>query len=166
LSREPLRAVVPLAERHEFGAFDCGVESLAHWLRRSARTAAASGTAVTYVLCRGDLVVGYYSLAMSSLAHDGASSRLRRGMPDPDPVAVVLLARFALDRSEQGSGLGGELLVDALRRCVRGAREFGARAIVVDAASEAAASFYRHFGFHELEGARLWRRVSDVEHAL
>ncbi|MGI8903867.1 MAG: hypothetical protein ACR2IP_09485 [Solirubrobacteraceae bacterium] len=50
-----------------------------------------------------------------------------------------LLARPALDQSERGAGLGGWLLVDALRRCVRGGREFGARAVVVDAIGEGAA---------------------------
>ena len=84
----------------------------------------------------------------------------------PDPVPVVLLARLALDRREQQRSLGGHLLVDALSRCVRGGKEFGARAIVVDAISEQAASFYRHFGFHDLEEGRLWRRLTDVASAL
>src|SRR6185437_16890199 len=97
-------------------------------------------------------------------AHDGAPARLRRGMADPVPV--VLLARLALDRAERGAGLGGDLCIDALRRCVRGAREFGARAVVVDAIDQNAAAFYRHFGVLELEGLRLWRRTSDVERAL
>ena len=39
----------------------------------------------------------------------------------PGPVSLVLLARLAPDRTEQRKALGGDLLVDALRRCVRGA---------------------------------------------
>jgi predicted N-acetyltransferase YhbS len=88
----------------------------------------------------------------------------RRGMPDPVPV--VLLARLALGRSEQGRLLGGYLLVDALARCVRGGREFGARAIVVDALSPQAGDFYRHFGFRDLDDRCLWRRMSDIARAL
>jgi predicted N-acetyltransferase YhbS len=84
----------------------------------------------------------------------------------PDPVPVVLLARLAIDRSEQGHHLGGHLLVDALRRCVRGGREFGARAVVVDAIDERAAEFYRHFDFHDFDARRLWRRLSDIAAAL
>ena len=56
---------------------------------------------------------------MSSVAHAGAPSRLRQGMPGP--VSLVLLARLVPDRTEQRKALGGHLLVDALRRCVRGA---------------------------------------------
>jgi predicted N-acetyltransferase YhbS len=164
LSAAPLRPVEALREDHSLNDFASGVEPLDRWLRQSAWTAAAAGTAATYVLCRGDRVVGYYALAMSSVAHAGAPARLRRGMPEPVPV--VLLARLALDLTERGTGLGGDLLIDALRRCVRGAREFGARAVVVDAVDSDAAAFYRHFGFLELEGQRLWRRISDVERAL
>jgi len=161
---EPLQPVRLLAQEHALDEFDCGVAELDAWLKRSARVAASSGTAATYVLGRGQRVAGYYALAMSSLAHEQAPSRLRRGMPDPVPV--VLLARLAIARSEQGRSLAGHLLVDALRRCVRGGREFGARAVLVDAINDEAAAFYQHFDFHELEGHRLWRRLSDIARAV
>ncbi len=139
---------------------------LSRWLVATARVAASAGTSATYVCCRGAHVVGYYALAMGSVDRTGVPSRHGRGMPDPVPV--VLLARLVVDRSERGQGLGAELLllVDALRRCVRGGREFGARAIVVDAIDDDAVAFYRHFDFHELEGGRLWRRLGDVARAL
>lgn len=153
-----------LAVEDRLDRFDSGVVELDRWLRNSARIAASAGTAATYVLRRGEAVVGYYALAMSAVTHDHAPSRLRRGMPDPVPV--VLLARLALDRTEQGRHLGGHLLVDCLRRCVRGGAEFGARAVVVDAIDERAAEFYRHFGFRDLGQGRLWRRLGDIAAAL
>ncbi|MGH8974212.1 MAG: MarR family transcriptional regulator [Acidimicrobiia bacterium] len=161
---EPLRPVELLADDRALDEFDCGMAELNRWLQRSARVAASAGTAATYLLCRGRRVVGYYALAMSSVAHEHASFRLRRGMPDPVPV--VLLARLAVAASEQGRQLGGHQLVDALRRCVRGGREFGARAVVVDGLDDDAVGFYEHFDFHHLEGHRLWRRLSDVARAV
>lgn len=164
MTSEELRPVEPLGDDHRVDAFECGVPALDRWLRNTARIAAAAGTAATYVLCRGDRIVGYYALAMGAVSHSGAPARLRGGMPDPVPV--VILARLALDRSEQGNALGGHLLVDALRRCMRGGREFGARAVIVDAVDDDAAAFYRHFGFHQLDDRRLWRRLTDVARAL
>jgi Holliday junction resolvasome RuvABC DNA-binding subunit len=38
--------------------------------------------------------------------------------------------------------------------------------VVVDAMTEDAARFYRHFGFHDLEDRRLWRRLTDIARAL
>lgn len=159
-----LRPVALLSVEDRLDSFDCGDDDLDRWLRNSAHVAASAGTAATYVLRRGETVVGYYALVMSAVSHDRAPSRLRRGMPDPVPV--VLLARLAVDRSERGRGRGGYLLVDCLRRCVRGGAEFGARAVVVDAIDERAAEFYRHFGFRDLDQRRLWRRLTDIAAAV
>jgi predicted N-acetyltransferase YhbS len=117
-----------------------------------------------YVSAFDDRVVGYYALAMSSVERVGAPGKLARGMPGQVPV--LLLARLAVDSEWQGQGNGGRLLVDALRRCVRGGREFGARAVIVDAVDEQAYAFYQHFGFKDFEGQRLWRKLSDIASAL
>lgn len=164
MSTDKLRPVELLSVEHRLERFESGVDELDRWLRNTAHVAASAGTAATYVLCRDEIVVGYYALAMSAVAHSGAPSRLRRGVPDPVPV--VLLARLAIDRQEHGRRLGGHLLVDALRRCLRGGRKFGARAVVVDAIDERAAQFYRHFDFHDLDQGRLWRRLTDIAAAL
>ncbi|WP_230865888.1 GNAT family N-acetyltransferase [Mycobacterium canetti] len=151
-------------DRHDTARFSSGVAVLDHWLRRVAPVAAAAGTAATWVLCRGRRVVGFYALTMGSIERIRVPSRLGRGQPDPVPVLV--LARLALDRQEQGTGLGGDLLLDALIRSVAGARQYGARALVVDALDDRAAEFYGHHGFLPLEGRRLYRRISDIERAL
>lgn len=150
--------------QHDCDAFDSGVVELDDWLRRTAPVAASAGTAATWVLCRDYRVVGYYALAMGSVEHRVAPSRLRRGQPDPVPV--LPLARLALHRDEQGTGLGADLLRDAMLRGVAGARLFGARAIVVDAVDDRAAAFYQHHGFVPLAGPRLYRRIADIERAL
>lgn len=151
-------------DRHDTGDFDSGLPSLDDWLRKKAAVAGAAGTAATWVLCRGNRVVGYYALAMGSVECRVAPSRLGRGQPDPIPV--LLLARLALDRSEQGSGLGADLLQDALVRAVAGARHYGARAVVVDAIDDRAHAFYEHHGFVPLDRRRLYRRVGDIERSL
>lgn len=153
-----------LAGHHDLSQFESGQPALDSWLKSTARTAVTAGTAAVYVVLDESRVVGYYALAMSSVSRTQSTPGLGRGMPDPVPV--VLLARMALDRSRQGSGDGGRLLVDALRRCVRGGEEFGARAVVVDAIDAAAVEFYRHFGFRVLGAGRLWRKLSDVRASL
>lgn len=165
MSAAALGPVEPFQEiRHDTARFSSGVEVLDEWLRRVAPVAAAAGTAATWVLCRGNRVVGYYALAMGSIERLRAPSRLGRGQPDPVPV--LLLARLALDTREQGTGLGGDLLLDAVTRAVAGARQYGARALVVDALDDRAGEFYGHHGFLPLDGRRLYRRISDIERAL
>lgn len=156
-----------LAATHRFEGFSSGVESLDTWLVRSARQAQAMRTAQSFVWHAGDeSVVAYFSLAAHLVSRSGVPPRLGRGSPDSIPA--VLLARLALDRSLQGSGLGGELLWDALGRAVAASEIAAARMIVVDAIDERAAAFYQHHGFQTIPGNpfRLLQKVSDVAAAL
>ena len=117
------------------------------------------------MLCRGHEVVGYYAMAMGSVHHETAPSRLRRGQPDPVPV--LPLARLALHRQERGTGLGADLLRDALIRAIAGSRQLGACTVVVDAIDDRAFAFYRNHGFLPFAGEhRLYRRIGDLERAL
>lgn len=80
------------------------------------------------------------------------------------PVGMVLLARLAVHRGEQGKGLGGLLLTEALRKAVVAGGAAAARLVVVDAIDEDAANFYARRGFtpapeHPL---RLYRRMAEV----
>lgn len=74
---------------------------------------------------------------MGSVPREDAPARLVRGLP-AYPVGMVLLARLAVDRRHQGSGLGGTLVAEALRKAVA-AGEAAARLVVVDAIDENAA---------------------------
>jgi len=90
-----------------------------------------------------------------------------RGLPGY-PVGMVLIARLAVDRPEQGAGLGTRLLADALRMAVLAGETVAARLIAVDAIDEPAARFYRQHGFTETldQPLRLYRRMKDVRASL
>jgi GNAT superfamily N-acetyltransferase len=124
-------------------------------------------TARTFVLCHEEVVVGYVSLTMGSVRREEAPSSLVRGLPGY-PVGMVLLARLAVDRREQGRGLGRRLLAEALRLAVRAGEAVAARLVVVDAIDEEAAAFYRRNGFVAVpeHPARLFRRMKDVRASL
>ena len=65
-------------------------------------------------------------------------------------VPVVLLARLAVDVSAQGRGLGRDLLTDALVRAWTLSEAVGVHAVEVHALDDAAARFYRRYGFAAL----------------
>ncbi len=141
----PLSAPEPLAAEHDVDAFDSGLSPLDDWLKRRARRNEREGASRTLVVCVGRRVVGYYSLAATSLSHSEATGRVRRNMPNPVPA--VLLGRLAVDRAWQGKGLGADLLADAVLRVVAAAGLIGARAILVHAISQPAKAFYEKHGF-------------------
>lgn len=140
-------AVEKLSANHDIGLFDCGKEPLNRFLQRHALTNLAANAARTYVVC-GDSkrVVGYYSLAVGSVEHGSAPGRIARGLAR-HPVPVMLLARLAVDRSAQGSGLGKALLKDALLRTALASEIAGIRALLVHAKDDEAKAWYERFDF-------------------
>ena len=101
--------------------------------------------AEVYVYEKNGAVVGFYALASASVERRNATGAVRRNMPEPIPV--ILLSRLAVDRQEQGKGLGGGLLRDGIIRSVRAAELIGVRALLVHAIDDDARKFYSDFGF-------------------
>jgi len=154
LNVPPLSSVELLTAEHDLTQFDCGRHaSLTDWLKRFARMNQASGDTRTYVVHRDLSVVGYYSLAPGSVSRKKATTRASKSAPEPIPI--VLLARLAVDKREQGQGLGAALLKSALQRAYAGAEIIGGRAILVHAIDPEAAAFYRKYGFESCPGLEL-----------
>jgi len=136
-----------LSDRHELAAFASGEAVLDDWLRRRALANQISGASRSYVLCQGQMVIGYYSLASGASAIAEAPSRVRRNMPDPSPMTVI--GRLAIEQGWQKRGLGKLLLRDAILRTQQAAAIIGVRGLLVHALSPAAKRFYEDNGFLE-----------------
>ena len=92
-------------------------------------------------------VAGYYTLVASQVEQNEATREVRSGTSKHFPIPVCLIARLAVARSAQGTGLGRSLLLNALQRTEQASRSVAMRAVLVHAADEEAASFYARFGF-------------------
>lgn len=143
----PLSQVEALTRTHDLSSFDCGFHaSLNDWLKRFAWASQQSETSRTYVVHRAGRVVAYYSIATGSTRREDVPVRVAKGLAN-HPVPIILLTRLAVDKAEQGAGLGKALLKDALVRIAGAADIVGARAALVHAIDAEAAAFYRRFGF-------------------
>ena len=141
-----LSAPEPLSSEHRLDEFECGEPVLDEWLRRRALSNQLSGGSRTFVVVDQDKrVCGYYAMAAGAIAHQMATSSVRRNMPDPVPVMV--LARLAVDKRVQGMYLGAALLQDAVNRAVAVSHNAGVRALLVHALHDRAKQFYEHYGF-------------------
>ena len=141
-----LSAPQSLAATHLLDGFNCGEPSLDDWLKQRALANHLNGASRTFVVVNPDqCVLGYYALAAGAVAHQDATSAVRRNMPDPVPVMV--LARLAVDARVQGIKLGAGLLQDAVTRVRSVAENAGVRALLVHALNERAKQFYEYYGF-------------------
>jgi GNAT superfamily N-acetyltransferase len=166
VSSEPLR-LERLGAQHDVTSFESGNADLDSWLYRHALAAQQMDSARTFLLTKRGRILGYFSLTMGSVLRAEAPAKLVRGLPSY-PVGMVLLARLAVDRSEQGRGFGARLLAEELRKAVAAGEVAAARLIVVDAIDDNAVRFYERHGFLPApeHPHRLYRRMKDVRASL
>ncbi len=142
-----LRGPEPLAATHGLEGFDCGKAALDEWLLRHARQAQGSGSARTLVVSEDDgRVAGYFSLTVGQVDMLDAPERIRKGMGQY-PIPVVILARLAVSRRDQGRGFGFGMLQDAIRRTLLIGEQAGIRALLTHPIDDEATRFYLRFGF-------------------
>ncbi|MFM1797945.1 MAG: hypothetical protein RLZZ117_223 [Cyanobacteriota bacterium] len=136
----------PLDPSHGLDGFDCGDAALHRFLQLHAWLNRRANASRTYLAVNDRQVVGYYTLVVGEVAPEGAPERIRKGLAR-HPVPLMVLARLAVDRDDQGQGLGAGLLKDAMMRILAAAEIAGIRALAVHAKDERARGFYSHFGF-------------------
>ncbi|MEN8180090.1 MAG: GNAT family N-acetyltransferase [Pseudomonadota bacterium] len=135
----------PLSAAHATEKFECGESVLNEWLKRRALKNEDCGASRTFVVCKGNQVIGYYALATGSVTHGDAPGKFRRNMPEPIPVMV--LGRLAVDRQHPSSGIDRGLLKDAVLRSLVVSRHAGIKALLVHAISDEACNYYLGCGF-------------------
>jgi len=139
---------VPISRAYDREAFDCGDAALNEFLRRHARKSHDQGGAKTFLAvddAEGKRILGFYSISPASVAFDRTPELVRHGLARHE-VPVFRLARLAVDRSVQGCGLGGQLLLAAGRRCLLVASQVGGVALLIDAKNERIAQWYAGYG--------------------
>lgn len=143
-----MRRIEPLAPGHDRPGFDCGTPALNRYLREIARQHADKGIARSFVLVDDSTpteILGFFTLTVCEVQSESLPSQIARKYPRMIPAAR--LARLAVARTHQRSGLGRLLLVDAMRRCLAVAESIGIIGLFVDAKDEAAARYYAQYGF-------------------
>ncbi len=154
MSRAPFRVALLDGATHDRSQFSSGVPALDRYVREQVSQDIRRRVAACFVAVDdAQRIVGYYTLAAAGFPLDKLSDDVRRKLPRYASVPAVRMGRLAVDAAFKGKGLGGALLVDALRRAA--GAEIPAAVLVVDAKDEQAAAFYAHHGFIALVDAPL-----------
>lgn len=144
--------IVPLDGSHDRRAFHCGVDPLDRYLHVQAGQDRRRRVAVCFVLHdpARSRIAGYYTLSAFSVIGEALPAALQKKLAKCGLIRCTLLGRLAVDTEYRGAGVGGHLLLDALRRALLHAAEVASWAVIVDAKDEAAARFYSCYGFMAL----------------
>jgi GNAT superfamily N-acetyltransferase len=137
----------PLAKEDERDGFSCGQPDLDRFFQHYAgQNQFKLHLAVTYVASVDGTIVGFATVAASSIERANVpSARLRKRLP-AYPLPVLRLARIGVDTRAQGLGIGRALLRHTLTLAVEQRDRTGCVGVLADAKPEAV-SFYRDLGF-------------------
>ena len=175
--RQPL-LIEPLDPgRHDRNSCSCGAVRLDNFLKRTARKHHADDFSRVWVATDGHSprILGWYALNAHSLEVGDLPDDLTRTAPRHGVIPAVYLSMIAVDRRQQGRGIGRILLADALARAASAADQVGIRVVVLDVIGDGGeehtarrSAFYRAMGFQPLPGRplRMFIGIETIRRAL
>jgi len=156
----------PLGD-HDRAAFSCGNAALDRYIHEQASQDVKRGLAAIFVLAPKDepkKIASYYTLSSRELKLDQLPAEISKKAGRYGYVGVTLLGRMAVDKKHKGTGLGTLTLMHALEKSLIASRDVASWAVFVEAIDDAAANFYRKYGFVELpaEGRKLFLPMKTI----
>jgi len=161
---DKLKSPTLLDRHHDVVDFNCGAEPLNNYLKNFVLINNQNGSARTYVTTKESKVVGYYTLTPGSVVKATTPHRVGKGLA-AHPVPVIIIARLAVDKSQQGCGVGKALVRDVHLRVVDAAEIIGGRAVLVHAKDAQARHFYEKLGFEPspIDPLHLYLLIKDIK---
>lgn len=135
-----------LAAHHDRRAFACGVAELDRYFQQQVTQDIRRRVTSCFVaITAAAVIAGYYTLASGSIPITELPLEIAKRLPRYPTLPAVRIGRLAVDQRFRGQGFGRLLLWDATARALRA--EQANFTLLVDAKDDAAAAFYRHYGF-------------------
>lgn len=140
--------------RHNRQTFTCGIAELDEYLHRFAAQQSKKGVTLVWVLVdteQPSTILGYYSLSAAQVDVAQLDAHTQSKLPRY-PVPCFRMGRLAASSAHQNTGIGRILIGCAVERCLAARKHVAAYALLVDAKSKNAKSFYGHYGFIACSG--------------
>lgn len=144
--------------------FNCGKEMLDNYLHSQASQDVKRKLCVVFAMFEDTTVKGYYTLSNASIPAEMMPEAIKKKMPKfYNALPVTLLGRLAIDTKFKGQGLGGIILLDALKRSYDSSQSLGSIGVVVDPLDSDAVAFYKKFGFILLpDSGKMFLPMADI----
>jgi len=140
--------IEPLTRAHNRAGFDCGDDSLNHFLQKIARQHMTKGLSKTFVLVDDadpTQIIAYMALVVCEVLSDKVPHQWQKKYPRRIPAAKLAKLAVALDK--QRKGYGEILLIDAMQKTLNVSDAMGIAGLFVDAKNPSAQAYYDQYGF-------------------
>jgi len=119
--------------RHDRAAFSCGVDQVDNFFRKTANKLAKADNLRVFALAEtAGALVGFYALNAHSVNYQALPAKFAKTRPGHGMIPAVYISMIGVDERFQGKGLGGDLLVDGLRRIAAVADQLGIAVVMLD----------------------------------
>jgi GNAT superfamily N-acetyltransferase len=145
--------------------FRCGKEMLDNYLHPQASQNVKRKLCVVFAMFEDTTIKGYYTLSNVSIPAELMPEAVKKKMPRSyEALPVTLLGRLAIDVKFKGQGLGGIILLDALKRSFDiASKSLGSIGVIVDPLDDDAIEFYEKFGFILLpDSGKMFLPMADI----
>lgn len=153
--------------QHSRNLFSCGSAEFDQYFKQQMSQDVKRHIAAAFVLTeeKQSNPIGFYTLSSMAIAASELPEQIVKKLPKYSLMPGTLLGRLAVDERWHGKGLGGMLLIDALRRSVISCKEIASMAVIVDAKDNKAVAFYERFGFIRFfhNASKLFLPMSTIE---
>ncbi len=142
-----------LDKKHRRDDFDCGNDQLNNYLKHQAGQDMKRKLSACFIIADSSTnqILGYYTLSNNSISLNSFTEEIQKKLPKSyKSIPTTLLGRLAINKEQQGKGIGKILLIDALKRSHELSKEMGSFAVVVDPIDHAAEMFYKKYDFIKL----------------
>lgn len=149
--------------RHDRASFSCGVAQVDNYFKLTANKLVKAGNVRIHVMCTADgTVAGFHALNAHAVHYEALGSQFARTRPAHGLIPAAYIAMIGRDRRFAGQGIGGDLLIDALRRITSASDALGIAVVMLDVldCGDAARvarrrALYEAYGFRPLPSAPL-----------
>lgn len=161
-------AIQDLKENHNKKDFSSGTLMLDNYLKTQVNQDIKRKLTTCFVLVEKenqDEIIGFYTLSNNSIPLELVPETISKKLPKSyHNIPTTLLGRLAVSEKYQGKGMGGLLLIDALKRSCEIANIIGSFAVIVDPIDEKANNFYKKYGFIKLpDSGKMFMTIKTIE---
>lgn len=150
-------------DKHDRTAFSCGVDQVDNYFKKTANKLQKAGNVRVSVLRdAGCELLGFYAVNAHTVDYGELPKKYARARSSHGSVPAAYISMIGVDQRFQGKGLGGILLVEALKNLARVSQTLGIAVVLMDVlncgdemATNRRLALYSGYGFTSLKSARL-----------
>ncbi len=140
--------------KHDRTGFSCGVGSIDRWFKNSISKNIKNDRVRVWCAVNEDgVLVGFYALSAYSVLPEHAGNIAIPG--EIHEIPMIYLNVIAVDKTQQGQKVGNDLLMHAIRKCIKVSNDIGVAQILLDVVKDdyfdRRVKFYNRYGFKILE---------------